>query len=108
MGDGAIISAVFVGVIAGFYLMFMRPVQKDQEKHKKNIRDLRVGDEVLTTSGFIARVKDITVPETGQPRISLELADGIVVTAVSTAILERLTPDAAGSTTSPEQKEASV
>jgi len=105
MGDGAIISAVFVGVIAGFYFMFMRPVQKDQEKHKKNIRDLRIGDEVLTTSGFIARVRDIRVPETGQTRISLEMADGVVFEAVSTAILERLTPEGS---TQPEQKEASV
>jgi len=105
MGDGAIISAVFVGVIAGFYLMFMRPVQKDQEKHKKNIRDLRVGDEVLTTSGFIARVRDIRVPETGQTRISLELADGVVIEAVSSAILERLSPS---ESKSPEQKEASA
>ena len=105
MGDGAIMSAVFVGVIAGFYLMFMRPVQKDQEKHKKNIRDLRVGDEVLTTSGFIGRVRDIRVPETGQTRISLELADGVIFEAVSSAILERLTPE---KELTPEQKEASA
>ena len=108
MSDGAIISAVFVGVIAGFYLMFMRPIQKDQEKHKREIRDLRPGDEVLTTSGFIARVKDITVPETGQTRISLELADGIVITAVSSAILSRLEPGSGGESTAPGQKEASA
>ena len=106
MGDGAIMSAVFVGVIAGFYLMFMRPVQKDQEKLKKNIRDLRIGDEVLTTSGFIARIRDIRVPETGQTRISLELADGVVFEAVSSAILERLEPEK--ELTTLEQKEASA
>ena len=106
MGDGAIMSAVFVGVIAGFYLMFMRPVQKDQEKHKKNIRDLRIDDEVLTTSGFIARVRDIKVPETGQTRLSLELADGVIVEAVPSAILERLTP--AADALASEQKEASA
>ena len=108
MGDGAIISAVFVGVVAGFYLMFMRPVQKDQEKHKQAIRDLRVGDEVLTTSGFIARVKDITVPEKGQTRLALELTEGVVITAVSSAILSRLEPEPAGETRTSEQKEASA
>ena len=108
MGDGAIISAVFVGVIAGFYLMFMRPIQKDQEKHKRDILDLRTGDEVLTTSGFIARVKDIRVPETGQTRISLELAEGVVITAVSSAILSRLEAGRANETTTQEQKEASA
>jgi preprotein translocase YajC subunit len=72
--------------------MFIRPIHKDQERHKQQIRDLRAGDEVLTTSGFIARIKDIQVPAEGQTRIALELADDIVITAVPSAILERLTP----------------
>jgi preprotein translocase subunit YajC len=90
MSDAALISAVFVGVMFGFYLMFLRPVQKDQERHKKDIRDLRPGDEVLTTSGFIGRVRDIQVQEKGPTRLSLELADGVVVTAITSAIAQRI------------------
>ena len=59
MSDAGILSAVFVAVIFAFYLMFLRPVQKDQARHRQQIRDLRPGDEVLTTSGFIGRVKDM-------------------------------------------------
>ena len=106
MSDATLMSAVFIGIVLGFYLMFMRPVQKDQQKHKQNIRDLRIGDEVLTTSGFIARVRDIRVPETGQTRISLELAEGVIFEAVSTAILERLIPESEPLPS--EQKEASA
>ena len=90
MSDAGLLSAVFVGVIVAFYLMFLRPLQKDQEKHRQQIRDLRPGDSVLTTSGFIATVKDIQVQDNGQTHIALELADGIVFTAVASAIAQRL------------------
>ena len=90
MSDAGLLSAVFVGVIVAFYLMFLRPLQKDQEKHRQQIRDLRPGDDVLTTSGFIATVKDIQVPNTGQTRIKLEMAEGVVFTAVASAIAQRL------------------
>ena len=90
MNDAELLSAVIFAVVVAFYFMFMRPIQKDQQKHRQQIRDLRPGDEVLTTSGFIGRVKDIQVQESGPSRISIELADGVVVTAVSNAIAQRL------------------
>jgi preprotein translocase subunit YajC len=89
--EGAL-SAVFVAVLATFYVMIIRPMRQDQEKHKQHIRDLRPGDDVLTTSGFIARVKDIQVQESGPTHIALELAEGVIFTAVTTAIAERLAP----------------
>ncbi len=103
MSDAGLLSAVFVGVIVAFYLMFLRPLQKDQEKHRQQIRDLRPGDSVLTTSGFIATVKDIQVQDNGQTHIALELADGIVFTAVASAIAQRLVEPAGQ-----EQKGASA
>lgn len=92
MSDAALMSFIFVGIIAGFYILFMRPAQKDQEKHKQQIRDLRIGDEVVTTSGFYARVTDIRITDGGKTQISLELADGVVFTALASAIAERLSP----------------
>lgn len=90
MTDATLMSAVFIGIIAGFYVMFMRPAQKENERHRQQIRDLRPGDDVLTTSGFIATVKDIQIPAQGQTRIKLELAEGVVFTAVTSAIAQRL------------------
>ena len=103
MSDATLMSAVFIGIVVSFYLMFMRPMQKDNEKHKQQIRDLRPGDSVLTTSGFIATVKDIQVQDNGQTHIALELADGIVFTAVASAIAQRL-----GEKAGQEQKGASA
>src|SRR5918992_5640805 len=82
MNDAELLAAVIFGVVLAFYFMFMRPIQKEQSRHKKQMRDLRPGDQVLTTSNFVATVKDIQVGEDGQTRIALELADGVVVTAM--------------------------
>jgi preprotein translocase subunit YajC len=90
MNDAELLAAVIIGVVIAFYFMFMRPIQKDQERHKKQMRDLRPGDEVVTTSNFVATVKDIQVSEDGQTRIALQLADGVVVTALPNAIMRLL------------------
>jgi preprotein translocase YajC subunit len=90
MNDAELLAAVIFGVVVAFYFMFMRPIQKDQELHKKQMRNLRPGDMVVTTSNFIATVKDIQVKEDGATRVSLELADGVVVTAFSNAIMRLL------------------
>jgi preprotein translocase YajC subunit len=90
MNDAELLAAVIFAVVIAFYLMFMRPIQKEQERHKKQMRDLRPGDRVLTTSNFVATVKDIQVHEDGQTRIALELADGVVVTAMPHAIMRPL------------------
>ena len=92
MSDAGILSAVIVAVIAAFYLMFLRPIAKDQERHRREMRNLRPGDEVVTTSNFIGRIRDIEILETGETRITLALSDGVVVTALPGAILRRLSP----------------
>jgi preprotein translocase YajC subunit len=90
MNDAELLAAVIFGVVVAFYFMFMRPIQKDQERHKKQMRDLRPGDIVVTTSNFVATVKDISVGEDGQTRIALELTDGVIVTALPYAIMRLL------------------
>ncbi|HEY7465739.1 MAG TPA: preprotein translocase subunit YajC, partial [Dehalococcoidia bacterium] len=65
MNDAELLAAVIFAVVVAFYFMFMRPIQKEQEQHKKQMRDLRPGDEVVTTANFIATVKDIQVQENG-------------------------------------------
>jgi preprotein translocase subunit YajC len=108
MNDAELLAAVIFGVVVAFYFMFMRPIQKDQEHHKKQMRDLRPGDEVVTTANFIATVKDIQVLENGQTRIALELADGVVVTALPNAIMRRLSESEARRRGTSGQKGASA
>ena len=90
MSDASIISAVVIAIVAYMYFTIIRPARADQQRHRQEIRDLRPGDQVLTTSNFIATVKDIQVQPTGQAHVLLELAEGVVVTALPGAIIERL------------------
>ena len=86
---------VIVGVIVAFYLIILRPQQQDQKKQQKDIRDLQVGDEVLTTSGFLGTVKEVYIPESGPVQIVLDFGNGVVLNALATSIAQRV---AAGQT----------
>jgi preprotein translocase subunit YajC len=84
-----------LGIVIAFYLIVLRPQQQEQSRQQKDIRDLQVGDEVLTTSGFLGRVKEVHIPETGPVQIVLDFGNGVVVSALATAIAQRV---AAGQT----------
>ena len=86
-----VIALAYPVVIAVlFYFAFLRPVQQERKKQRQQLQSLRVGDEVLTQSGFIAIVKDVRIPEEpGLTEIILDLG-GIEVRAVASAIVERL------------------
>ncbi len=77
-----------------FWLAFLRPVQQHQKKQREELANLRVGDEVLTQAGFIARIVEIRVPEErGPTEIILDLG-GTTVRATGSAVVQRLNPAA--------------
>lgn len=80
---------IILGVVVAFYLMLVRPAQQEQKRHQQTIRDLKPGDEVVTTSNFIARIKEIHTPEAGPIEVVLDLGDGIEVRALTNAILRK-------------------
>lgn len=85
--NGAEISfLVIIGVLVAFYLMIIRPGQQEQKRQQQTIRDLKVGDEVITTAGFFARVKEIHTPEEGPVELLLELEKGVQLRALTSAI----------------------
>jgi preprotein translocase subunit YajC len=84
-----------LGVVVAFYLIVLRPQQQEQSRQQKDIKDLKIGDEVLTTSGFLGTVKDVVILETGPVQIVLDFGNGIVISALATAIAQRV---AAGQT----------
>jgi preprotein translocase subunit YajC len=57
-----------------------------QKRHRRNIADLEIGDEVLTTGGFYAIVTAIETQEAGPPVILLEVAPGIELEGTPAAI----------------------
>lgn len=87
-----LIAIAYPAAIAGlFYLAFYRPMQQQQNRQRRELASLEVGDEVLTQAGFLAVIKEIRVPEEqGPTEIILELADGVQVRAFASAIVQRL------------------
>lgn len=81
---------IVVGVIIAFYLVVIRPMTQEQKRQQQDIRNLRVGDEVLTAGGLIATVKEIHVPDQGPVELVLTLAPGVEVRALTSAVARRL------------------
>jgi preprotein translocase subunit YajC len=81
-----------LGIVLLFYFILLRPVMKQQRKHRRDISALDVGDEVLTSGGFYATVREINTREDGPLEIVLEVAPGVRL---------RGTPDAVDSVVHP-------
>ena len=81
---------VILAVMAAFYLIFIRPARQEQKRLEETIRDLRAGDEVVTTAGFFAQIKEIHTPEDGPVQLVLDLGNGLEVRALTTSISRRL------------------
>jgi len=82
---------IILGVVVVFYLLIVRPAQQDQKRHQQTIRDLHVGDEVVTTAGFFGRVKEIDTPEEGPVQLVIDLGSGLQVRALTSSIAQKLT-----------------
>ncbi|HEX5479055.1 MAG TPA: preprotein translocase subunit YajC [Dehalococcoidia bacterium] len=86
---------VVIGIIFAFYLIVLRPQQQEQKRQHKDIQNLQVGDEVLTTGGLLGTVREVYIPETGPVQIIIDFGNGILIHAVASAIAQRV---AAGQT----------
>ncbi len=86
-------SVIFYTVlaVAAFYFILLQPVLKTQKQQRKAVATLKVGDEVVTSGGLIAEVKDVITPVNGPTEIILEIAPGVLVRAVTDAVQRRLT-----------------
>ena len=86
---------VIVAIIIAFYLIVLRPQQQDQKRQRQDIKNLQVGDEVLTTSGFLGTVKEVYVPQSGPVQVVIDFGNGVIMNALATSIAQRV---AAGQT----------
>ncbi|MBE7518275.1 MAG: preprotein translocase subunit YajC [Thermoflexaceae bacterium] len=86
-------SVIFYTVlaVAAFYFILLQPVLKNQKAQRRAVREMRIGDEVVTTGGIIGEVKDVVTPPDGPTEIVLEIAPGVRVRALTDAIARRLT-----------------
>jgi preprotein translocase YajC subunit len=77
---------VLIAVMGAFYFILLRPVMNQQRQHRRDISNLGVGDEVLTTGGFYATVKEINTFEDRPMELMLEAGPGVVLRGTTQAI----------------------
>jgi preprotein translocase subunit YajC len=51
-----------IPIVVLFYFILTRPVMEQQRRQRRDVSNLQVGDEVLTSGGLLATVKEIRVP----------------------------------------------
>jgi preprotein translocase YajC subunit len=75
-----------VPMIVAFYFILLRPVLDQQRRRKRDISALNLGDEVVTTGGFYAVVREIRTQERGPLELILEVAPGVQLRATADAV----------------------
>ena len=68
-----------------FYFMLIRPQMKQAKAQREMIEALKVGDEVVTSSGILGKVTKV-----GDSVVSLEIATDIVINVQKPAIQAKL------------------
>lgn len=82
-----VLATIALGAV---YFIFYRPTVDAQNRQRRVIAGLRQGDEIVTTGGFIARVVDVREPDDGPVELLLDLGDGRIVRARTSAVADRI------------------
>ena len=75
-GIGQFIPLILIFVI--FYFFLIRPQQKRVKEHKDMVKNLKRGDEVITSGGIIGKVERVFEDD----RIEIGIADGVKVIVI--------------------------
>jgi preprotein translocase subunit YajC len=77
-----------VAIFAIFYFLLIRPQQAQKKKHEDALRNLKRGDQIVTSGGIIGEV--IHVKEAGSAESAKGMEDAITIkSAESRLIVER-------------------
>ncbi len=77
-------------VAGAFYFILLQPVLKQQKEQRTAVRELQIGDEVVTSGGLIGEVMEVVTPVEGPTEIILEIAPGVRVRSVTEGIQRRI------------------
>lgn len=98
-GGGSLMTIGYIAALfAIMYFLLIRPQQKQAREHRELMQSLKKGDEVVTQAGLIGEIYAVMDRE-----ISLEIAKGIRVRVLKTAIQGR-PPSAAPTVVKADEK----
>lgn len=79
--DGTFSLVMIVAIFVLFYFMLIRPQNKRAKEHRLLVSNLKKGDEIVTSSGIVAKLVDLD-----EQFIKVTLAEGIDITMQRSAV----------------------
>lgn len=84
-GSDMIVSLLpFVAIFVIMYFLILRPQQKRAKTHQEMIKNVRRGDNVVTSGGLIGKVTKVVDDD----QIEVEIADGVRVRQLKSMVAE--------------------
>jgi len=75
-----------VAMIAILWFLLIRPQQKEQQKHREMVKNLKKGDEVVTVGGLYGRIMSLDAE-----KVSLRIAENVKVDVERSKIVRIVT-----------------
>jgi preprotein translocase subunit YajC len=76
-----------IAMIAILWFLLIRPQQKEQQKHREMVKNLKKGDEVVTVGGLYGRVMALDAE-----KVSLKISDAVKVDVERSKVVRVLSP----------------
>lgn len=80
-----------IAMMAILYFIWIRPASKERKQHQQMLENLKRGDEVLTQSGIIGTVADIS-----DAVVTLEVARNVKIRVLKSTVSKRMKDIPAG------------
>ena len=89
MGGGDLMTNLggllpFVLIFVIMYFLILRPQQKRAKNHQEMVKNLRRGDNVITSGGLVGKVTKVVDDD----QVEIEIADGVRVRQVKSMIAD--------------------
>ena len=69
-----------------FYFFLIRPQQNSVREHKEMVKNLKRGDEVITSGGIIGKVDRVYEDD----KLEIEISDGVKVNVIKNTVQSHL------------------
>ncbi len=100
MGENVMSVVLILVLLAIFYFLLIRPQQKRMRQQMELIRNLKVGDEVMTSAGIFG-----TVHQLEEDTVLLEVAEDVVIRVAKNSVVRNFTSEASRKEDRAEGKE---
>jgi preprotein translocase subunit YajC len=74
----------FVLIFVIMYFLILRPQQKRAKQHQEMVKNLRRGDNVITSGGLVGKVTKVVDDD----QVEIEIADGVRVRQVKSMVAD--------------------